>query len=91
MKSSGQTREPTPIPSFSEPTEPIARTRSQPASSRERRLAAWSIRWGGLKAGAAVALEDAGVVGGGGRRDPLRRGPVALLPSTTAKRPIGRS
>ena len=33
MKSSGQTRLPTPIRSFSEPTEPIARTRSQPRSS----------------------------------------------------------
>ncbi len=46
MKSSGQTRLPTAISSFSDPTEQTESTRSQPASRRDRRFAAWSILWG---------------------------------------------
>jgi hypothetical protein len=40
MKSSGQIRLPTGSSVLSDPTEPIARTRSQPCSASGRRLAA---------------------------------------------------
>ena len=88
MKSSGQTRLPTGSSALSEPTEPIASTRSQPPSTSGRRLAAWSIWCGRPVVIAAVALDDRRTVlgrGGGDRVAPRAEG---TLPSITARRPI---
>ena len=89
MKSSGQTRLPTAdLVAAASPTEPIARTRSQPCLEQRPQV-------GGVvdpvweRVGArAVALHDRGAVRAAAAATPSPPGPIALLPRTTARRPI---
>src|SRR4029077_179535 len=92
MKSSGQSRLPTGSSALSEPTEPIARTRSQPCSASGRRLAAGSISWGRTKgaSGPPWRCTIAAPCSAAAAAISSPPGPSALLPRITASRPIGR-